>query len=224
MIPMIFYADAEGEVTSVPETVVEPEQAPAPAPPPVATPPVVEKVRPPASVRFDGGYAPRTLFTLPVTGADFGLAVGAQPKEAFAFWGSARGFIGSTENGLHTFDARLLFELDLLPHERLRIGLGFGGFLLGVTRAARDETIRTWGPVFEASLRFDAVRADSYAIFVRAAETVGYDFYDSSAWIGPSIGAGVELDFAGSRPSLYQPAPVTSRTGSAAAPTSAGSP
>jgi len=213
MIPMIFY----GDEVEVPETVVEQPEAPPPAQP--APPPPDDKVHPPASVRFDGAYAPRKLFSLPVTGADFGVALGVQPKEAFAFWGSARGFIGSTENGLHTFDARMLFELDLLPHERVRIGLGLGGFVLGVTRAARDETIRTWGPLFEASLRVDVVRADSYGIFIRAAETIGYDLYDSSAWIGPSIGAGVELDFAGSRPSLYRPAPVTSRTGSAAAPT-----
>ena len=48
-------------------------------------------------------------------------------------------------------------------------------------------------------MRFDVVRADTYALFLRAALDGGYDVYDSSVFWGPSIGLGFELDVAGKR-------------------------
>lgn len=162
-------------------------------------PPPRPKPAPPVSARFDGAYAPRKLFTIPASGADAGLAFGAQPTENAAFWGSTRVFVGGTENGLRVWDGRVLGEAEYVAAERVRVGGGVGVFLLGVERAARDETILSWGPVAQASARVDFVRADDYALFVRAALSGGYDVYDSSAFWGPSIGAGFEIDLAGER-------------------------
>lgn len=161
--------------------------------------PVPPKPMPPVSLRLDGAYAPRKLFTIPVIGADVGLGVGAQPSEHAAFWGSTRVLIAGTENGLRVWDVRVLGEGEYVAFDRLRVGGGAGFFVLGVGRAARDETILSWGPVAEAMARFDVVREDDYGIFLRAALTGGYDVYDSSAFWGPSVGAGFELDVAGKR-------------------------
>lgn len=194
---LIVLAQVETSPTSEEETAAPPEPIVIvnTDKPVVATPP---KPGPPVSVRIDGGYAPRKLFAIPVTGADFGLGVAAQPIENGAFGGSLRGFVGSTENGLHLWDIRALGEAELVAFDRLHLGGGVGLFLLGVKRAVRDETIRTWGPVGQLSARFDIVR-DDYAIFVRGALSGGYDLYDSSAFWGPTIGAGFELDVAGKR-------------------------
>jgi hypothetical protein len=182
----------------------EPPQQEPPAP--VAAPPEDHPVAPqparpkaPVSVRVDGGWAPRKLFTIPVTGADFGFGTVAQPVEHAAFGGSLRGFVGHTENGLRVWDVRALGEAEVIALERLHLGAGVGVFILGVARAARDETIRSWGPEGQLTARFDVVRDDNYAIFVRGALSGGYDVYDSSAFWGPSIGAGFELDVAGTR-------------------------
>lgn len=184
------------------ETTFADEQAPAhPAEVVVAAerPPAPPKPSPPVSLRFDGAYAPRKLFTIPVTGADVGFGVGAQPDEHAAFWGSTRVLLAGTENGLKVWDVRALGEGEYVAFDRLRLGAGVGVFVLGVGRAARNETIVSWGPVAEGMLRFDVVREDDYGIFVRAALTGGYDVYDSSAFWGPSVGAGFELDVAGKR-------------------------
>lgn len=173
-----------------PAEVVAPEPAPVPVPP---------RPMPPVSLRFDGGYAPRKLFSIPVTGADVGVAVGAQPSEHAAFWGSTRVLVAGTENGLRVWDVRVLGEAEYVALDRLRLGAGVGVFLLGVGRAARDETITSWGPVAQGMVRFDVVREDDYGIFLRGALSGGYDVYDSSAFWGPSIGAGFELDVAGKR-------------------------
>src|SRR5688500_7555798 len=77
--------------------------------PVVARPP---KPSPPVSLRFDGAYAPRKLFSIPVTGADFGFGLGVQPGEHAAFGGSFRGFVGGTENGLRVWDIRALAEAE----------------------------------------------------------------------------------------------------------------
>lgn len=157
------------------------------------------KPSPPVSLRFDGAWAPRKLFSIPVTGADFGFGLFVQPAEHTAVGGSLRGFVGGTENGLRVWDIRGLGEAEAIAFDRLHLGGGLGFFVLGVERAARDETIRSWGPQVQAHARFDIVRED-YAIFVRGALTGGYDVYDSSFFWGPSIGAGFGLDIAGKRP------------------------
>lgn len=189
------------------ETNVVEETPPEPPPPTVVVaaqpaaerPPAPPKPSAPVSLRFDGGYAPRKLFTIPVTGADVGLGVGAQPSEHAAFWGSTRVLIAGTENGLEVWDLRFLGEGEYVAFDRLRLGGGVGLFVLGVGRAARSETIVSWGPVAQGMARFDVVREDQFGIFVRAAISGGYDVYDSSAFWGPTIGGGFELDIAGTR-------------------------
>jgi len=178
------------EAEAPPQIVIVNEDRPAVPQPPKPSPPV--------SLRFDGGYAPRHLFSLPATGADFGFGVMAQPLENGAFGGSLRGFVGSTENGLHLWDVRAMGNAEVIVVDRIHLGGGVGGFLLGVKRAARDETIRSWGAVGEINARLDILR-DDYAIFVRGALSGGFEVYDSSIVWGPTIGAGFELDVAGKR-------------------------
>lgn len=177
----------------------EPQPAPAAEVAAADRPPALPKPSPPVSLRFDGAYAPRKLFTIPVTGADVGFGVAAQPTEHGAFGGSTRVLVGSTENGLRVWDVRVLGEGELVALDRLRLGGGVGFFVLGVGRAARNETILSWGPVAQGMVRFDVVREDDWGLFVRAALSGGYDVYDSSAFWGPSVGAGFELDVAGKR-------------------------
>lgn len=181
------------------------EEEEATAPPASPPPPIVEhvvaappKASPPVSLRFDGAYASRKLFSLSVTGADLGLGILVQPSPHMGVGGSVRGFIGGTEHGLRVWDVRVMGETEVIAFDRLHLGSGIGLFLLGVERAARDETIRSWGPQMQGHARFDIVR-DDYAIFVRGALSGGYDLYDSSFFWGPSIGAGFELDIAGRR-------------------------
>jgi hypothetical protein len=162
-------------------------------------PPRSPKPPPPVSLRFDGAYAPRKLFSLPVSGADFGGGVFVQPSDHTAVGGSVRGFVGGTENGLRVWDIRGLGEAEAIAFDRLHLGGGIGVFVLGVERAARDETIRSWGPQLQAHARLDVVRADDFALFVRGAVSGGYDLYDSSMFWGPSLGAGFDLDIAGQR-------------------------
>jgi hypothetical protein len=164
----------------------EGEAAAPPAPPPLpdliivahddrpvaARPP---KPSPPVSLRFDGAYAPRKLFSIPVTGADFGFGVFVQPGEHTGVGGSLRGFVGGTENGLRVWDIRGVGEAEAIAFDRLHLGGGLGFFVLGVERAARDETIRSWGPQLQAHARLDVMRADDFALFVRGALSGGYD-------------------------------------------------
>ena len=193
-----------------------PEQ-PAPATPPAAPPPTVIEANPtpappPAQsdgekkwasiigARFDGGYAIRNLFDISIRGADIGAAIGGQPMEHGAFWGGARVMIGSTESGLSFWDVHLGAEGEAV-FDRFRIGGGLGFFLLGIARATKDQTIRTWGPEIRAHVRFDLIQADGFALFVRAAIQAGYEFYDSATVWGPTIGAGADFDLRGKRPS-----------------------
>ena len=155
-------------ITAVPPANGPPD-TPAAAPPPAPAPP---KPKPPASIRFDGGYAPRKLFDIATAGADVGFAAGAQPLAHAAFWGTTRAFIGGTESGLRVWDVRVSGEAEYVQ-DRLRLGVGGGVFVLGVGRAARDETIVTWGPEGRVIGRFDVVRADDYALFVRGALGAG---------------------------------------------------
>ena len=158
------------------------------------TPPT--KPKPPVSLRVDGAYAPRKLFSIPVTGADVGIAGGMQPSERGALWGTMRGFLGTTENGLRVWSVRVGGEGELV-FDRLRIGAGIGLFVLGVRRAVRDETILSWGPEARATARFDFVRETDFALFVHGALGAGYEVYDGSLFWGPTVGAGVAIDVAG---------------------------
>lgn len=172
-----------------------PEQPAPPAPPP-------KKKSVPAGIRVDGGYGIRSLEKLPVNGADIGVAFGAQPMKYFAVYGAARGFFGSTEFGLGVKALRLTCDFDIVV-DRFRIGFDPGIFIVGVDRATRDQTIVAWGPKIGAAARFDVVRADIFALFVRASADGGPTFSDGSLFGGFMFGAGIDFDIKpGDRESL----------------------
>jgi hypothetical protein len=202
LLPKAASAQVEPSSTEDP-----PPAAPA-APPtvivanPTPAPPPEDKEKKWATIvgaRFDGGYAIRSLFDIPIGGADIGAAVGGQPLEHGAFWAVTRVLIGSTESGLSFWDVHIGAEGEGVI-DRFRIGGGVGGFLLGISRATSNQTIRTWGPEVRAHIRFDAIQADGFAIFVRAAIQAGMDFYDDATIWGPTVGAGVDFDLKGKRP------------------------
>lgn len=194
LIPTVARADGE-------------EPLPPPAPPPAqpapptpatdapATPAPKEQPQRivPVGIRVDGGYSLRTLQKLPVSGADIGLAIGAQPTKHFAVWGASRLFIGSTENGLGVKGFRLQCDLDIVI-DRLRITFDPGIFIVGISRATKDQTIVAWGPKLGAALRFDAVQTDSFALFARAGIEGGPTFSDGSLFGGVVLGAGIDFD------------------------------
>lgn len=203
-----FPSAASAQVDATPATEEPAQPAPpqaviqaTPTPPPAAPDAKEKKWATIVGARFDGGYAIRNLFDIPIRGADIGAALGGQPLEHAAFWAVTRVMIGSTESGLSFWDVHIGAEGEAVLYDRFRIGGGLGGFLLGVARATRDETIRTWGPEVRAYARFDAIQSDGFAIFVRAAIQAGYEFYDSATIWGPTIGAGVDFDLKGKRPS-----------------------
>lgn len=169
------------------------------ASPPAPVAPRPPKPMPPVGLRLDGGYARRTLFDIPIGGADVGLAVGAQPSAWGAYWGSVRLLLGSSENGLSVFSVRLGPDADLV-WRRLRLGTGASLFVVGVGRAVRDETILSWGPAVHAAARFDVAQADGFALFVRGAIEGGYEVQGDSLFWGPTFGAGGDFDIAGTRP------------------------
>lgn len=181
------------------EESAQPPQSPAQEDaPPAQAPAAKAKWDTPVGFRVDGGYSPRRLLTIPLAGADLGLAFGAQPMEHAAFWGASRLFLGSTENGLHVFSVRVGAEGEAV-FDRFRIGGGLSGFVVGVGRAVRNDTIYSWGPALNAAARFDVIQSDSFALFARAAIDGGLDVYQGSIFWGPSIGAGIDLDLAGKR-------------------------
>jgi hypothetical protein len=173
---------------------------PAPAPAPAPAPDDKEKKWATiVGARFDGGYALRSLFDIPIRGADIGGAIGAQPLEHGAFWGVLRVMVGSTEGGLSFWDVHVGGEGEAV-FDRFRIGVGLGGYILGVARATKSDTIRTWGPEIRAHVRFDAIQSDGFALFFRAAFQAGLEFYDDAKIWGPTVGAGVDFDLKGKRP------------------------
>jgi hypothetical protein len=130
-----------------------------------------------------------------------GLAIGAQPTRHAAFWGSTRLLLGSTENGLNVMSFRFGGEAEAVI-DRFRIGGGAHIFILGVSRATREDTIYSWGPAIFAAARFDLLQSDSFAIFARAAVDAGVELYNGHAFYGPTLGAGVDFDIGGNRASL----------------------
>jgi hypothetical protein len=184
-------ASAFADEPSPPETPAPAEEPDKAAPPPKG--PVI------VGLRFDGGWSARRLLDIPVTGADMGIGFGAQFSPRFAVWNAARVLVGSTEHGLRVWDARLGPEAELVL-DRFRLGAGLGVMLLGVSRAARSETLVSWGPEARATARFDFVRTESFALFARAAFDAAYEVYDGSLFWGPTFGAGGDFDIAGKRP------------------------
>ncbi len=168
----------------------------------VDRPPQPKRPSPPVGLRVDGGYSPRELVSLPMAGADMGLAFGAQPKRSVAFWGASRLFLGSTQNGLDVFSFRIGGEVEGILLDRLRLGGGMHAFVVGVGRAVRDQTILSWGPAASATARIDLIQSDGFAIFARAAIDAGYEIYNGTIFWGPTLGGGVDFDIGGQRAAL----------------------
>ena len=177
----------------------EPEapQEPAPEAPVVRVP-----QRKPMALRFDGGYAPRRLFSLGVTGADLGVALGAQTSHHVAWWGTSRLSLGSTENGLSVWSTRWGAEVEGV-FDPLRFGIGMSMLLLGVGRAERDQTLLSIGAEGRAFARVDCLRNDDFALFLRAGIDAGIEASGGSFFWGPAIGAGFELGVSGKKPAAW---------------------
>lgn len=191
------------------------EQVPAeqPAPPAPAEPAPAEpapssdheplkKKSIPVGIRLDGGYGMRAVEQISTTGADVGLGIGAQPAKHFAIYGAARGFFGSTEFGLGVRALRITCDLDIVL-DRFRIGFDPGIFIVGVDRATKNQTIVGWGPKVGVNARFDVIRADVFALFLRASADGGPTFSDGSLFGGFMLGGGIDFDLKpGDRESL----------------------
>jgi hypothetical protein len=209
LLPALFARTAQaqetfgsGPVDDTAAAAPAPEPAPAapandwwrkkePAPPPPHVPN-------PMALRFDGAYAPRRLFALGVTGADLGLAIGIQTSQHVAWWFTGRVTLGSTENGLHVWTGRLGPEVEGV-FDPIRFGIGAAPLMMGVDRAARDQTLHSYGLEGRAFVRFDCWRTDDVALFLRAAIDGAVEVKSGSAFWGPGIGVGFELGVHGKR-------------------------
>lgn len=179
-----------------------PSSSPAPAgadvahaTPAVLPPPPAPK---PMALRFDGAYAPRRLFALGVTGADLGFGLGVQTERNVAWWWATRVSIGTTENGLHVWSGRSGAEVEAV-FDPIRFGVGASLLMMGVDRAARNQTLLSYGVEGRAFARFDCWRTDDFALFLRAAIDGGIEAKSGSAFWGPGIGAGMELGVRGKK-------------------------
>lgn len=167
---------------------------------PEAPPPRMRAQHPPnpMALRLDGAYAPRRLFSLGVTGADLGLALGIQTSHRVAWWAASRVSMGSTENGLSVWSGRGGAELEAV-FDPIRFGVGVSFLVMGVGRAVREQTLLSYAMEARAFARVDCMRTDDLALFVRAGIDGAAEFKGNSAFWGPAIGAGVELGVRGKK-------------------------
>lgn len=165
-------------------------------------PPRPVRIPKPLALRFDGGYAPRRLFSLGVTGADLGLALGVQTTHHSAWWATSRLSLGSTENGLSVWSSRFGAEVEGV-FDPVRFGIGASLFVMGVGRAERDQTLLSYGVEGRAFARVDVTRNDDYALFVRGGIDAGAEARGGSVFWGPCLGVGVELGVRGKRPEAW---------------------
>lgn len=165
-------------------------------------PPRPVRVPKPLALRLDGGYAPRRLFDLGVSGADVGLGLGVQTTHHSAWWATSRLSLGSTENGLSVWSSRFGAEVEGV-FDPVRFGIGASLFVMGVGRAEREETLLSYGIEGRAFGRVDITRNDDYALFVRAGIDAGAEARAGSVFWGPAFGVGVELGVRGKRPDAW---------------------
>lgn len=212
---LLLSSPARAQETFAPSGVDESETSgPSPTPPPAAAPDVEEWWRPkppalrpkrppkPLALRFDGAYGPRRLFALGVTGADLGLALGAQTTHHSAWWAASRLSLGSTDNGLSVWSARVGAEVEAV-FDPIRFGVGASLLYMGVERAARSTTLTSYGVEVRAFGRVDCVRTDDYALFLRAGIDAGAEARGESTFWGPAVGLGLELGVRGKRPEAW---------------------
>ena len=215
--PLVVPSTARAQDLFAPNT-VDAEASAAPEPAPASPTPIAAdavewwraKQRPlrprpppkPLALRLDGAYAPRRLFTLGVTGADLGLALGVQTSQHTAWWAASRVSLGSTENGLSVWSGRAGAEVEGV-FDPVRFGVGASFLFMGVDRATRNESLMSYGVEVRAFGRFDFVRNDDYALFLRAGIDAGAEARGESTFWGPALGIGVELGVRGKRPEAW---------------------
>jgi hypothetical protein len=125
--------------------------------------------------------------------ASMGLAFGAQVTRHVAIGGEGRLFVGGTDAGLDVKAGRFAGQVQFI-FDRLHILVEPGFFILGISRVTFDQTIVAGGLSIGAGARFDVVRDDVYALFLRALGDAGPVFTDGSLVAGATFGAGVEFD------------------------------
>ena len=203
LVPALLFLASPSQAQETFASGAEPD-APAPAPAPVddrASPPVTPppSLAPnPIALRFDGAYATRRLFSLGVTGTDLGFGLGVQTSHRLAWWWTTRVSLGSTEGGLDVWSGRMGAEVEAV-YDPIRFGAGASLLMMGVDRAARDQTLHSYGIEGRAFARFDGWRTDDVAFFLRAGIDAGLEVKSGSAFWGPGIGAGLELGIRGKK-------------------------
>jgi hypothetical protein len=150
------------------------------------------------SLRLDGGYSIHQLFGLGIHGADVGVGFGAHPSESFGIWIAPRFTIGSTPNGLTVWDGSLGAEFEGVV-DRFHVGAGPNLFVIGVHRAVEADTIHSFGLGVLLNVRFDVVKDDDFALFLRLAGDADYAFAGGAGFYGATLGAGVSFDFGSSK-------------------------
>lgn len=202
---------AGAQTAAVPPGESEPPTEPAAGPVPEVAPPATmaqsaSNVPPPTAparatlVRFDAGYGRRRVFHVGMGGADIGAALGFEASPHFAVWLTPRVFIGGTDNGLFTYAARLGVDFEIV-FERFRFAPSLSVLQIGIERAVRDHTLTDLGVGIGAAVRYDVLRSSGTNVFVRGAIDAGGLYEDGALYWGPTIGAGVDFELIGPRPS-----------------------
>jgi hypothetical protein len=159
----------------------EAEPSPAAAAPPARRSP--SNAYDPFQMKLTGGAMYHRIFTLPFYGADVGLALGGQPSEHGAFYGTLNVFRGRTEYGLTTTMVRGGAAGEGV-FDRFRAGGGIEVLYLGFKRVGRGSNIDAPALGLYGSLSLDLVKIDGSAIFLGARFDADMTWQGSFAW-GP---------------------------------------
>jgi hypothetical protein len=131
------------------------------------------------------GPAYRRIYDVPITGADFGMAFGAQK----GFYGELGFMLGRTNENLFVWQLRpqATGELRL---GRVHLGLGLGFTVIGVTRATTGSSIAGAGLASTAFATVDLITDGLHAMYLGGKMTFdwlpgGRDDSDAFLW-GPS--------------------------------------
>ncbi len=169
------------EEPRVTEAVPEPASPqPTPAASSRRTPP---RAYDPFQLKVTGGAMYHRIFTLPFYGADVGLAIGGQPGEHGAFYGTLNVFRGRTEYGLTTTMVRAGAAGEGV-FDRFRAGAGIEVLYLGFKRVGRGSNIDTPAVGVYGMLSLDVVKVDGSAVFAGARLDLDVTWQGSLAW-GP---------------------------------------
>lgn len=129
---------------------------------------------------------------VPITGGRLRLGVGAQ-NDARAFYAMATMLLGSTEEGLRTWDLRGSLSADLLRLGILRLGGDLEMGYLVVRRATVDARMWALGLGAGVHASIDAYQfgaRDDHAVFIEAKLDAHLHFGTAFMW-GPSILGGI---------------------------------